>query len=104
MAPERKCTCGKASCFNAAPVCTCEVEIDMHRWECRVFMCPLHQAAPELYAALEEMLRYGQHEGACNVGDGTCELHLAASEARAIKARAALAKANPEKWGGKDAQ
>lgn len=38
----------------SAPTCTCEVEMDMGRRQCRVFMCPMHTAAPDLYAALEQ--------------------------------------------------
>jgi hypothetical protein len=58
-------------------------------------------AAPDLYAALEEMLKHGEHEGECDNGDGefcACMLHLAPSEARAQKARAALAKARGEQF------
>lgn len=63
--------------------------------------CPYESCvARRLHEALEEMLKYGQHEGECDNGDGeqsACSLHLAASEARAEKARAALAKARGEK-------
>jgi hypothetical protein len=60
----------------------------------------------QVRAALEEMLKYGQHEGPCDNADpetgiqwegaAACDLHIAASEAREKIARAALARARGE--------
>ena len=66
--------------------------------ESRKVIC-LATAAPDLYAALEALLKGGQHEGPCDNGDyhdEACTLHLAAAEARKQQARAALLKANPQ--------
>jgi len=37
----------------SAPACTCSVEVDMHRGQGRVILCPLHLAAEDLYERLE---------------------------------------------------
>ncbi len=59
----------------------------------------------DLYEALEDLLRGGQHEGLCDNVDetgepyedsGPCDLHIAAHKARQAKARIALAKARGE--------
>ena len=93
-----------------APTCKCDVEIRRSKAASRtvhVLMCPLHTFAPDLYAALEELLKAGQHEGPCDNCDpetgkpydeaGACEAHLKACEARRKIAKAALAKARGEK-------
>ena|ERR1700677_682387 len=62
-------------------------------------------AAPELYGAIVELLKGGEHEGECDEGylglsssweRGPCVKHLAASEKREEEARKVLAKAREE--------
>ena len=66
----------------------------------------LFAAAPDLYEALEDLLKAGDHDGPCDNADesgrvwpesGACQSHLAAYERRKSKALAALAKARGEK-------
>lgn len=74
---------------------------------CMRLNAKLTKQRDDLYTALEELLKAGQHEGPCDNQDpqtgewydgaGACDLHLAASEARRVKARAALLKANPNR-------
>jgi hypothetical protein len=64
-------------------------------------------AAPDLYAALDELLKFGAHDGPCDNCDpetgepydeaGACDAHWNACKAREQIARAALAKARGEK-------
>jgi hypothetical protein len=64
-------------------------------------------AAPDLYTALEELLKFGAHDGPCDNCDpetgepydeaGACDAHWNACKAREQIARAALAKARGEK-------
>lgn len=48
----------------------------------------------QLAEALREMLKHGEHEGACDVEAGKpwCDKHLMAADARENRARAALAR------------
>ena len=73
----------------SAPACTCNVEVDMHRGQGRVILCPLHLSAKDLYEAAEKVAAYGW-------GTGVSETYHNKRMVTMDALRVALAKARGE--------